>query len=38
MELTTTELKLSERAFDSAGNVISGRHDDPFFEFRKGNR
>ncbi len=38
MELTTTELKLSERAFDSAGNVISGRRDDPFFEFRKGNR
>ncbi len=38
MELTPTELKLSERAFDSAGNVISGRRDDPFFEFRKGNR
>jgi CpeT/CpcT family (DUF1001) len=37
-ELTPTEFKSSERAFDSAGNVISGRRDDPFFEFRKGNR
>jgi hypothetical protein len=37
MELTPTELKLAERAFDSAGNVISGRADDPFFEFRKGS-
>jgi CpeT/CpcT family (DUF1001) len=37
-ELTPTEFKSSERAFDSAGNVISGRRYDPFFEFRKGNR
>ena len=38
IELTPTEFKSSERAFDSAGNVITGRRDDPFFEFRKGNR
>lgn len=38
IELTPTEFKSSERSFDSAGNVISGRRDDPFFEFRKGNR
>jgi hypothetical protein len=36
IELTATELRLSEQSFDSAGNVTSGRKDDPFFEFHKG--
>ncbi|HZF26363.1 MAG TPA: chromophore lyase CpcT/CpeT [Steroidobacteraceae bacterium] len=38
IELTATEFKLSERTFDSTGNVTSGRSEDPFFDFRKGNR
>ncbi|HKE43715.1 MAG TPA: chromophore lyase CpcT/CpeT [Steroidobacteraceae bacterium] len=37
IELTATEIKLSEQSFDSAGNVTSGRKDDPVFEFRKGS-
>ena len=38
IELTATQLKLAERAFDAEGNIISGRRDDPFFDFRKTNR
>lgn len=35
IELTPTQLKLAERAFDPQGNIVSGRRDDPFFDFRK---
>ena len=38
IELTATQLKLAERAFDAEGNIVSGRRDDPFFDFRKTNR
>jgi hypothetical protein len=38
IELTATQLKLAERAFDAEGNIVSGRRDDPFSDFRKTNR
>ena len=35
IELTSVQLKLAELAFDAEGNIVSGRRDEPFFDFRK---
>jgi hypothetical protein len=34
-ELTPDELALSDRAYNAAGKLLTGREDDPFYRFRK---
>ena len=36
VELTATELSLSERSYDANGALMQGRADEPFFRLRKG--